>query len=205
VVPGGHPVRPPRGAGPPARARVAPVSGIAARGGAVARRRHRRLHRVAPLLPQGRREAVAGGHPLRGHPPPPAPAFLPGVHELLHHHAQRWLLWFGLLVAFIVDRGRGGCGWPPCCGSTELCGRRRSAPDPTRPATTPRPVPRRRAWWPRGMREWSPVTPTSRSCRWWGMASMPTPGVGPPRWSAGSRGSAFPTPSSPCTASPMSR
>jgi len=28
--------------------------------------------------------------------------FLPGVHQLLHHHAQRWLLGFGLLVAFII-------------------------------------------------------------------------------------------------------
>jgi lysylphosphatidylglycerol synthetase-like protein (DUF2156 family)/UDP-2,3-diacylglucosamine pyrophosphatase LpxH len=28
--------------------------------------------------------------------------FLPGVNQLLHHHAQRWLLGFGLLVAFIV-------------------------------------------------------------------------------------------------------
>ena len=28
--------------------------------------------------------------------------FLPGVGRLLHHHAQRWLLGFGLLVAFIV-------------------------------------------------------------------------------------------------------
>ena len=28
--------------------------------------------------------------------------FLPGVHGLLHHHAQRWLLGFGLLVAFII-------------------------------------------------------------------------------------------------------
>ncbi len=28
--------------------------------------------------------------------------FLPGVHQLLHHHAQRWLLLFGLLVAIIV-------------------------------------------------------------------------------------------------------
>ena len=28
--------------------------------------------------------------------------FLPGVHGLLHHHAQRWLLGFGLLVAFMV-------------------------------------------------------------------------------------------------------
>ena len=29
-------------------------------------------------------------------------AFLPGVHGLLHHHADRWLLGFGLLVAFMV-------------------------------------------------------------------------------------------------------
>ncbi len=29
-------------------------------------------------------------------------SFLPGVHGLLHHHAQRWLLGFGLLVAFMV-------------------------------------------------------------------------------------------------------
>lgn len=29
-------------------------------------------------------------------------AFLPGVHELLHHDAQRWLLAFGLIVAFMV-------------------------------------------------------------------------------------------------------
>ena len=29
-------------------------------------------------------------------------SFLPGVHNLLHHHAQRWLLGFGLLVAFMV-------------------------------------------------------------------------------------------------------
>jgi lysylphosphatidylglycerol synthetase-like protein (DUF2156 family) len=28
--------------------------------------------------------------------------FLPGVHQLLHHDAQRWLLWFGFLVAIIV-------------------------------------------------------------------------------------------------------
>ncbi len=28
--------------------------------------------------------------------------FLPGVRPLLHHHAERWLLGFGLLVAFIV-------------------------------------------------------------------------------------------------------
>ena len=28
--------------------------------------------------------------------------FLPGVHQLLHHHAQRWLLLFGLLVAIII-------------------------------------------------------------------------------------------------------
>ncbi len=28
--------------------------------------------------------------------------FLPGVHALLHHHAQRFLLGFGLLVAFII-------------------------------------------------------------------------------------------------------
>jgi lysylphosphatidylglycerol synthetase-like protein (DUF2156 family) len=27
---------------------------------------------------------------------------LPGMHNLLHHHAQRWLLGFGLLVAFMV-------------------------------------------------------------------------------------------------------
>jgi lysylphosphatidylglycerol synthetase-like protein (DUF2156 family)/UDP-2,3-diacylglucosamine pyrophosphatase LpxH len=29
-------------------------------------------------------------------------SFLPGVHGLLHHHAQRWLLLFGLLVAIII-------------------------------------------------------------------------------------------------------
>ncbi len=29
-------------------------------------------------------------------------SFLPGVHRLLHHHAQRWLAGFGLLVAIIV-------------------------------------------------------------------------------------------------------
>ena len=29
-------------------------------------------------------------------------SFLPGVHGLLHHHAQRWLLGFGLIVAVIV-------------------------------------------------------------------------------------------------------
>jgi len=29
-------------------------------------------------------------------------SFLPGVHGLLHHHAQRWLLGFGFLVAFMV-------------------------------------------------------------------------------------------------------
>ena len=29
-------------------------------------------------------------------------SFLPGVHQVLHHHAQRWLLGFGLLVAFIL-------------------------------------------------------------------------------------------------------
>jgi lysylphosphatidylglycerol synthetase-like protein (DUF2156 family)/UDP-2,3-diacylglucosamine pyrophosphatase LpxH len=29
-------------------------------------------------------------------------SFLPGVHNLLHHHAQRWLLGFGLLVAFMA-------------------------------------------------------------------------------------------------------
>ena len=28
--------------------------------------------------------------------------FLPGVRQLLHHHAQRWLLWFGLLMAMII-------------------------------------------------------------------------------------------------------
>ncbi len=28
--------------------------------------------------------------------------FLPGVRPLLHHHAERWLLGFGLLVAFII-------------------------------------------------------------------------------------------------------
>ncbi len=28
--------------------------------------------------------------------------FLPGVNQLLHHHAQRWLLGFGLLVVFII-------------------------------------------------------------------------------------------------------
>ncbi len=29
-------------------------------------------------------------------------SFLPGVQPILHHHAQRWLLGFGLLVAFMV-------------------------------------------------------------------------------------------------------
>ena len=28
--------------------------------------------------------------------------FLPGHRRLLHHHAERWLLGFGLLVVFIV-------------------------------------------------------------------------------------------------------
>ena len=76
VVAGGHPLRPSHGPRPPARARVTPDPGVPARRGAVARRRHRRLRRLAPLLPQDRRQAVAGGHPVRRHPAAPA-AHLP--------------------------------------------------------------------------------------------------------------------------------
>ena len=42
--------------------------------------------------------------------------FLPGVRPLLHHHAERWLLGFGLLVAFMVIVAGGGRRWPPCSG-----------------------------------------------------------------------------------------
>ena len=137
VVPGGHPVRPPRGPRPPARARVAAVARVAPRGGPVAGRGRGRLHRLPPLLPQGRRATVAGGRPLRGHPAPP-PALLPPRHAAASStttpnagcsdSGSWWPSWSSW------PRWR---QWRPCSGSTVPSARRRSAPGPIRPATTP--------------------------------------------------------------------
>ena len=205
VVAGGHPLRPPRGPRPPARARVPPDAGFAARRGPVARRGRRRLHRLPPLLPQDRREAVAGGHPLRGHPAPPAALLPPRRPAAPAPPRPALAARIRAAGGLHGHRGRGGGGGhaaPGQPGPPRDGGQR-----PLRPGQPQRPAPGRGgpAGDPGLRRAWSPGTPTNPSCRWWATGSTPTPGAAPPRWWAASHGSGCPIPSSPCTASPTSR
>ena len=102
MVTGGHPVRPPRGPRPAPRARVTPVTGSLLEGvqwldGDVADFMGSRLFYRKVV---GKLWLVA--IPFVAILLLRLLSFLPGMRGILHHHAQRWLLGFGLLVAFMV-------------------------------------------------------------------------------------------------------
>ncbi len=129
--------------------------------------------------------------------------FLPGVGGLLHHHAVRWLLGFGILVVFMILVAAVAAAATLLRVNKALAETAVSARSDPASHNAPARADAARAWRLRASLDSSPVIPMNRSCRSLVRASTPTLAAAQHQWWGDAPGFDFPSPTFLSTGSPM--